>query len=114
MMQQTIYITLLLLVGAINSAPADAADLKRNPFKPLFNADSGGSPASAQETGEEMKLRGILLAPEQPLVNLGGHIMGLGEEVNGYRLISVNQEHAVFRWGDDTVKMSLYEESDED
>jgi len=41
-------------------------------------------------------------------VNFGGQIIGPGEEVNGYRLLEVGEEHAVFQRGDEIITLSLY------
>ena len=54
------------------------------------------------------EIRGILFAGGQSLVNFGGEIIGPGEEANGYRLLEVGEEHAVFQRGDEIVTLSLY------
>jgi len=49
------------------------------------------------------------LGKEEPLVNLGGNIIGVGEESAGYLLVEVGQEYAVFRRGQETITMRLSE-----
>ncbi len=46
---------------------------------------------------EPLELRAILHAGRESLVNVGGVILGIGEEVDGYRLVKVEEREAVFR-----------------
>lgn len=41
-------------------------------------------------------LRALMVGGKQPLVNLGGTILGIGESVDGFRLIEVRERSAVF------------------
>ena len=94
--------------------PAVAAELKRNPFRsPLqMVGPSAGSPLAASASGN-LELRAILVGDPQSLVNLGGQIMGVGDEIAGYKLISVAEEHAVFLYNNEMVTLSLYPEPEE-
>ena len=97
-----------LLWSALITTSATAEILRHNPFRvPLDLAPSSGSAAGAA-TASRPTLIGILLGDDQPLVNLGGDIIGVGEETSGYRLVEVGQEYAVFRRGEETITMSLY------
>lgn len=95
---------------ALVTLAANAQRLQRDPFQPP--ADFGGATAandlSARPQAIEVEIRGILFAGGQSLVNFGGQIIGPGEEVNGYRLLEVGEEHAVFQRGDEIITLSLY------
>jgi len=42
-----------------------------------------------------MELRATMVAGERSQANIGGVVIGLGEEVNGYQLIEVHPLHVV-------------------
>ena len=89
---------ILLLVVSLLQAVAQAADeagpLRINPFvQPEVVADVAGTVVSGEE--DSMVLRGIMLAGEQSLANIGGKIVGIGQEINGYRVIAVNESNVV-------------------
>ncbi|HUT41443.1 MAG TPA: hypothetical protein VM011_08890 [Gammaproteobacteria bacterium] len=89
---------ILLLVVSLLHAVAQAADgtgpLRINPFvQPEVVADEAGPAVSSNE--DSMLLRGVMLAGEQSLANIGGKIVGIGQEINGYRLIAVNESNVV-------------------
>lgn len=96
----------LLLVAASTSAER----LGRDPFRPPAEllakpATTGG--VALSPVGEPV-IRGILLAGDQSLVNLGGKLLGIGESADGYRLLHVTEAHAVFQRGDQVVTLKLY------
>jgi hypothetical protein len=88
-----------VLVGA-SGAAAFAADgppsgLQRDPFKrptPVANttANAAGVP---QEWRPE--LRAVIFDRRHPLVNIDGRILGIGESIQGYRLLRVDEREAV-------------------
>ena len=90
---------ILLLVVSLLQAVAQAADgvagpLRINPFvQPEVVADEAITAVSGEE--DFMVLRGIMLAGEQSLANIGGKILGIGQEINGYRVIAVNESNVV-------------------
>ena len=95
---------------------ASAERLNRNPFRPPTEfleatAAEPGGPTLAPGTRPE--IRGILLAGKQSLVNLGGKVIGVGESANGYRLLEVGEEHAVFERGDEVITLSLYPDKED-
>ena len=93
-------------------------ELNRDPFQPpaefAASNDSGRARPAALEIGLNPQIKGILFAGNRSLVNLSGKIIGLGEEVDGYKLLEVSEDRAVFRHGDETLILQLYrEETDE-
>lgn len=109
---QKLVCTLLLLLVA---GPLSAELLRRDPFKPpaelLAAPVSNGSAPLA--VGTQPKIRGILVAGDQSLVNLGGELLGIGESANGYRLLQVSEDHAVFQRGDEVITLSLYPDKED-
>ena len=59
--------------------------------KPAVRATGPGEPAPAPP-----RLRGTLAAGSGSLANLGGTVVGVGESVDGYRLLAVEEGAAVF------------------
>ncbi len=78
--------------------PAEPIPMLRfNPFvPPAVLGRGGGEVAGAPGFGAFPRLTGTLVAGPQSLANLGGWILGLGEEAHGYRLVEVREGEAVF------------------
>jgi hypothetical protein len=55
-----------------------------------------------------------MIIGDQALVDLGGHILAIGEEAEGYTLMSVTEEQAVFLRQGRRVVMNVYEDENED
>lgn len=104
----------LIFAGFCVSSSA-ASELRHNPFRaPVDVTGSSSSGSGRPASNARPTLIGILLGDDQPLVNLDGTIIGVGEEAAGYLLVEVGPEHAVFRRGEETITMSLYpSENDE-
>jgi len=70
--------------------------LKTNPFLQPVNPDAGSAGQQGDEKRvAEMELRATIVAGERSQANIGGVVIGLDEEVNGYRLIEVHPLHVV-------------------
>lgn len=84
----------LMVVLSPAMGPAWAQTLHSNPFaRPSAAAGIDtimGDPASGG-----FKLRGVLVAGEDSMANIGGVIVPVGGEIDGYRLISVSEREAV-------------------
>ena len=80
-------------------SPAGARDivLRTNPFlQPVSPDTSEGANKQHGDTYTiELKLRATMVAGERSQANIGGIVIGLGEEVNGYQLIEVHPRHVV-------------------
>lgn len=98
----------LLLLLATTAVSAEL--LSRDPFQPPaeFTAAPGKPGQAPLAAGVQPRIRGILLAGDQSLVNLGGELIGIGETANGYRLLQVGEAHAVFQRGDEVITLNLY------
>jgi len=97
-------------------AVANAQRLQRDPFQAPADLSDPTSVAgsSARPQAVEVEIRGILFAGGEALVNFGGEIIGPGEEVNGYRLLQVEEERAVFQRGDEIITLSLYPDAEDE
>ena len=89
---------LAALACAQGRADTDAPHLHINPFQPppQATADSG---AGGRESGSALEVRGVMVAGEHSLANIGGRIIGLGQEIGGYRLILVTEDKVVLAHG---------------
>lgn len=109
---RVIYAVAVVLVTMV----ANAERLSRDPFRPPaeFNDAPARPDALTSRQAFKPEIRGILVAGGQSLVNLGGEIIGPGEETNGYLLLEVGEEHAVFQRGDEVVTLALYPDKDDE
>lgn len=114
MRTRALTLTIFILSIAAMSAVA-ANELRHNPFRvPVDVSGDSRSGGGSSPAGTRPTLIGILLGNDEPLVNLDGKVIGVGEEAGGYLLVEVGQEHAVFRRGDETITMSLYPGDDDE
>jgi hypothetical protein len=90
----------LLLAGMVlhTGSLADDSVLQTNPFishvAEAAAPDTAGSTAS-ERTGDRLRLRGTVQAGSQSLANIDGVILGIGQEIDGYTLISVEERHVI-------------------
>ena len=91
-------VPVLLLLCSLLQGQAVAADsveiLRINPFVRPDNVTVTANTAVVADS-ESMELRGVMLAGEHSLANIGGKIVGIGQDINGYRLITVNERTVV-------------------
>jgi len=64
-------------------------------------------PAATAPAAPLLELRATLSAGVESVADVGGHIVRLGETVAGYRLVTVNEDGAVFERDGRTVKVAL-------
>ncbi len=93
-------VALALLLGATAAgAEEQPVVLEHDPFaRPAALADAGsggGARAPAASVGST-QLRATVVDGSESMANVGGVIVKMGEELNGYRLIEVGERQAVF------------------
>jgi hypothetical protein len=79
-------------------AAGTAGILHRNPFAhplPESSQPVPGVTAAPPEAKAPLELRGTMLAGVDSLVNIGGLILGIGQEVDGYRIVSIHERQVV-------------------
>ena len=100
-----------LLVMLLSSSAAHALgfDLKTNPFKRPVIEDSGKADQKKPEKTAlpEMALRGTMAAGPYSLADIGGKILAIGQEINGYKLVTVHQRHVVLQKNDIQLTLSI-------
>ena len=110
--------TFLLVLTAGLQSPAPVADtagaLQNNPFKrPVFDTRSLPGPKdNGLATGSELDIRAILAAGRNSLVNVAGNIIRVGQEHEGFRLISVEERAVVFNKDGERLRIELDQEDE--
>lgn len=87
----------------------ERADIDHNPFeRPVeLQARATGGEAPTLMAKGALELRGVLLAGSESQANISGRIMALGEELDGYRLVSVSSEEVELRRDGEKIVLRL-------
>lgn len=92
---------MLLIFGSVAWTPAEQAllTLSHNPFSrpamlapPVVQTNTRDTPKSSALP----ELTATLVSTSRPMAIVGGELLGLGEEMDGYRLVAVTEGQAVF------------------
>jgi hypothetical protein len=83
--------------------------LKHDPFQlPAFAREANSSAMmSVSASGDELELRGILLSKNNPMVNINGEILKIGDVIDGYKLLDINAQQAVFEKQKNRITLQL-------
>jgi len=101
----TAVLPVLLAVTCAATAQRVPAGPPRDPFvvpllKPLAGFGGAGVPAAAVSRPPEPRwnppLHGLMVAGPRSMANVGGVLLGLGQSVDGYRLVAVRETEAEF------------------
>jgi len=99
----------LLVAAAACTSQALAADvppLANDPFlRPQLIEPP--EPAPAEAASPPLELRAILSAGDASRVDIGGRIVRVGEEIDGFTLISVSEDDALFERGGRSIRIAL-------
>lgn len=99
--------------AGVSQAPAPPAP-KHDPFdwSTLKRTADGkpGTPQPREPEASHPRLKAIMHSPSGSFVNLDGVILGVGDSVNGLRLVAVRPYSAVFVRNGATVEMDLQRE----
>ena len=89
----------VLVVSFLISGLCIAGDLMHNPFKqPDVEALDLNviDDRDSKETGKpEFKLKGVIIS-RKPMANIDGEVLAVGDELDGYQLVEIKNEAAVF------------------
>jgi hypothetical protein len=97
-------------------AEAQADGLKHDPFarpvlapRPASVSSVPGNSVMAPvaEPAWKPELRAVMVAGPKSIVNVAGALVRIGEQINGYRLVEVHEETAVFVKNTKRVTLSL-------
>jgi len=103
----------VLFAGAV-VAEETVYMLQSNPFaRPFVEKSTKAKPILAPEPSslKDFGLRATMVTKGASFANVGGMILGIGEEIEGYRLVSVEDQKAVFSKGDEFITLTLDSES---
>ena len=83
--------------------------LRFDPFRERVAVGTAPRPAEARRPDREFQplLLSTVVGGERPLANLGGEILGIGEESHGYRLIEVKSFEATFEKEGETLRLEV-------
>ncbi len=100
----------LLAWTAVSRAADPQIPLLR--FDPFHRQPSPQLSTSAASVNIEWQpeLTAVLLSDEGGFANLGGVILGIGEQTNGYRLVDVREFSAVFERGGQRLTLTMKRE----
>jgi hypothetical protein len=116
---RNITIVLLLLAGMLLQVICYASDaeptmLQTNPFlRPtleVINSGSSNSTVNKAPVGS-MRLRGIMRANSNSVANIDGEIISIGQQIQGYTLITVQQRHIVLDRNGMLITLSIDNEA---
>jgi len=89
----------MLMVGitTVSYAGESVQVLKTNPFaRPVDSYKQVDASAPVEQLNSlPLVLRGTVVAGRQSLANISGVVVSLGEEINGYKLVAIQQREAV-------------------
>lgn len=114
-----IRLALLLLSGILPQAISYASDantsiLQNNPFlRPgheNINSENSNSTSNKKPVGS-MQLRGIMRANSNSVANIDGEIISIGQQIQGYTLISIQQRHIVLERSGTKITLSIDNET---
>jgi hypothetical protein len=82
-----------VMYGTVSAEDTLPPSLQRDPFKrpslaPVANARSAGT------ENPVLDLRGVIYDSRQPLANIDGQIVGIGDFIEEYRLVKVGEREA--------------------
>ena len=103
----------ILLAAFAASAQSPGPTLRHNPFagRPAAASveDDAAVPAAPDPAAASWsaELRATLVAGERSMANLGGTLLGIGEEAHGYRLLEVRDWDALFMKDGERVVLEI-------
>lgn len=86
--------------------------LKNDPFQMpnLAGNTTDNKLVTATVSGNGLELRGILMSSSNPMVNVNGEVLSVGDVIDGYRLIDVTEINAVFEKQENRITLDLLTE----
>ena len=100
-------IALTVMVDASTSA-SEPQELANNPFArpPSAVAMEIRNPVQADGSPAPLDLRATMVGTTDKLANVGGRVVRPGDEIQGYTLLQVFEDHAIF--GRDSNRLAIY------
>lgn len=107
--KQRLAIVSIMCITTVSYAGESEQVLKTNPFarpadsQKRFDALDG----TEQLSSVPLVLRGTVVAGQQSLANISGVVVSLGEEINGYKLVAIQQREAILLKNGDRRVLSV-------
>lgn len=93
-------LALALLLSPAPAATQGAPFLHHNPFAtPVLEAADSADDAPSNRGAVELELRATLVGGGSPVADINGEILGPGDEIEGYRLLTVGERSVVLERG---------------
>jgi len=98
MMFRTPACLVLLLIAAASGQASENQRLRHNPFTRPDSvvAPAVESPAREADRAEDLELRATMVTSSSGLANVAGQVLRPGDEIDGYRLLKVFENRAIF------------------
>ena len=103
---------LTLLIPVSLQTAADELLLRHNPFLRPAPESTSGAPGAAA-TGDELTLRATLTDHGQALANINGRLIRPGDEINGYRIVTIDEGSVVLSRGAQERRLTVRNEHTE-
>lgn len=99
------------LLGVAAPAAFAAPPARPDPFlRPNLAPEAAAEAVPAPAPAWRPALRAIVSAGERSMVKIGAVVVELGEELDGYRLVRVDEDKAVFARGRQRVALTMARE----
>jgi len=101
-----LFIAVVINLFSQGHATENAGTLQTNPFSNPYisEIETTNDRVKAASPAITLELRGTMVAGTNSQANIGGTILAIGEDIEGYKLVSVKQRHVVLD-KDGTQKM---------
>lgn len=112
------YIFPFAVIGVLSiSLPLTAAEppsIKHNPFARPDSRSADPIARSGDGNTRGFVLKATMVSPDHALANVSGRVIRPGEEIQGYTLIRVYEDRAVFRRNGNTLTLFVKPERRDD
>ena len=105
----TLLACILAGLSTLSRAEEMRSVLQTNPFERPAVEEKQAAVAmnSRQAPAMSLKLRATMVAGANSLANIGGTIIGIGEEIDGHRLLSVREREVILSRNGSTKTLSV-------
>lgn len=111
-----------LVLLPVHAAEQEVVPLQRNPFvapkalEPPVAAVAPrryAEPEPEPEPEPQFGLRAVLSAGSDSLANIDGSILGVGQTIDGYRLVAIREHQVVLKRRGKRIVLDLFEDAEE-
>lgn len=82
--------------------------LSRDPFKPTLPGITMIPQSQTKNHSNELfELRGVIWDGPHSMVNISGHLLAVGEILDGYQLVQITEQTIYFRRGEELIEIPV-------